>query len=357
MIYVMKNTAKVVLGLTVLVTISLSSLLAKQPGKSPIKVFILAGQSNMEGQGLLEFGGSREADYKRRGMSKEEIAKKKEGVLSVAVKNPKHGERFKHIVDDEGNWVERDDVWVSYIRGRGEPKRGNLTVGYGARDDRIGPEFQFGHLMGEAIDNQVLIIKTSWGGKSLGFDFRPPSAGDPTFEMPKQREGRPKPEMSKYYNLMLSDLRATLNDLKKHFPEYDGEGYEIAGFVWHQGWNDGCNKDYTAEYETNMRHLIADVRKELGNEKLPFVVLGSGFGGHSKTHDTVVNRLRTEVLSAQEKATKSHKNTAFIDTRDCFQPKDECPGTGDVEHWYSNGITYFLLGDEAGKAMTKLLKK
>jgi hypothetical protein len=41
----------------------------------------------------------------------------------------------------------------------------------------IGPEFQFGHVIGNAIDAPVLLIKTAWGGRSLYEDFRPPSSG------------------------------------------------------------------------------------------------------------------------------------------------------------------------------------
>ena len=42
---------------------------------------------------------------------------------------------------------------------------------------KIGPEFTFGLTMDRALDEPVLIIKTAWGGKSLYYDFRPPSAG------------------------------------------------------------------------------------------------------------------------------------------------------------------------------------
>jgi hypothetical protein len=31
--------------------------------------------------------------------------------------------------------------------------------------------------MGDHFENQVLLIKTAWGGKSLYKDFRPPSSG------------------------------------------------------------------------------------------------------------------------------------------------------------------------------------
>ena len=56
-----------------------------------------------------------------------------------------------------------------------------MTVGYGSRD-RVGVELEFGHVMGNTFDEQVLLIKTAWGGKSIARDFRPPSSGLPTDE-------------------------------------------------------------------------------------------------------------------------------------------------------------------------------
>ena len=63
------------------------------------------------------------------------------------------------------------------------------------------------------------------------------------------------------------------------YPQWKGRGYEIAGFGWHQGWNDGCDMGMCQQYEENLKNLIRDVRKALGVEKLPFVIADSGFGG------------------------------------------------------------------------------
>ena len=40
------------------------------------------------------------------------------------------------------------------------------------------------------------------------------------------------------------------------YPDYDGKGYEIAGFGWHQGWNDGLSHDMVAAYEENLVCLL-----------------------------------------------------------------------------------------------------
>ncbi len=42
---------------------------------------------------------------------------------------------------------------------------------------RVGPERSLGHVVGNAIDEPVVLPKACWGGQSLAVDFRPPSAG------------------------------------------------------------------------------------------------------------------------------------------------------------------------------------
>ena len=139
--------------MAVLTAICCSSAMA---AKKPLKVFILAGQSNMVGAGLLELNERRTASYKKRGMSDEAIEKKKKGTLKSLVKDPKKAKTYKHIVDKDGKWIVRKDVHVYFKRGRNkELKTGGLTVGFGARDDVVGPEFQFGHVMGDYYDEPI----------------------------------------------------------------------------------------------------------------------------------------------------------------------------------------------------------
>ena len=340
-------------SMMIVVVSCVAVLLVGQANAKPLKVFILAGQSNMEGQGLIEFSQRRAAGYKKRGMSNEAIAKKRKGTLDNLVKNPDKASVYKHIADKDGKWIVRKDVKVYYERGRGGLKKGGLTVGFGAGDDKIGPEFQFGHVMGDYFDEPVLLIKTAWGGKSLALNFRPPSAGKPGFEIKPRKDGTvPKP--GEYYRLMMTQVKEVLGNLKKHFPDYDSQGYEIAGFCWHQGWNDGCNEEFAKEYAKNMPLFIRDVRKDLGVANLPFVIANSGFGGR-KSHGGVVGRLQKMVQPAQTAAAKSADNVKCVDTRDFYRPEAESPGRGDIEHWYSNPESYFLIADAMGKAMKQML--
>jgi hypothetical protein len=291
-----------------------------QPAQAgPLKVFVLAGQSNMEGQGTIA------SDPNRNGGK---------GTLEYLVKDPASAPRFQHLRDKDGKWIVRDDVWVWYLG-----RTGKLTVGYGAKEDRIGPELGFGLVMGDCFDDQVLLIKTAWGGKSLAQDFRPPSSGG---------------EVGPYYRELLQHVKEVLASLKTHFPEYDGRGYELAGFGWHQGWNDRVNQAFNDEYEKNLANFIRDVRKDLGVPKLPFVIAETGMNGPSETHPRALSLMRAQAAVAQYEEFKG--NVAFVGTRDFYRPPEESPSNQGY-HWNSNAETYYLIGTGMGEAMKRLCGK
>jgi hypothetical protein len=184
----------------------------------PLKVFILAGQSNMEGPAHI---------------------RTIEGIGDDPVTAP----MLKDMLGPEGKPVVCPNVWLSYLTGEGDNNAvettGRMTAGYGSMwgldhsrpGDKIGPEFTFGIYMSKAVKEPILIIKTAWGGK---------------------------------------------------------QGYELAGFVWLQAWNDWCDSWwYPAEwgdkrfdeYGRLMAMFIRDVRKDLSAPKMPFVIGVAGFEG------------------------------------------------------------------------------
>lgn len=238
---------------------SASPIQAAEPPAKPIKVFILAGQSNMEG-------------------------KAKVSLMDYQAGQPATQELFSHWRKD-GKWVERDDVWIKFL-----DRHGKLTVGYGS-PKCIGPELEFGTVVGDRFDEPVLLIKTAWGGRSLYRDFRPPSAGLPPQavldkmladlqkRMPNATLDDVKKPFGASYRAMLDEVNSTLGNLKTLFPQYGGQGHELAGFVWFQGWNDMISVEATGEYAKNLGHFIRDVRKDLKAPKLPVVVGQMGVGG------------------------------------------------------------------------------
>jgi len=219
--------------------------------------------------------------------------------------DPKTAPLLKAIQNTDGTAKVHDQIWISSVDTSEQSgvKQGQLTVGYGAggRESKIGPELSFGITMQKHIGEPILLIKTSWGGKSLNTDFRPPSAGPYVFNEKQienfKKRGKNLAEARKeklertgvYYRLMLEHIRKVLGDIKRVYPKYDAKaGYELAGFVWFQGWNDmvdsgayptrGQAGSYDA-YSKNLAHFIRDVRRDLKAPKLPFVIGVMGAGG------------------------------------------------------------------------------
>jgi hypothetical protein len=221
------------------------------PGKGPLKVFILAGQSNMDGQ----------ADKSTIDFIGEDSDPARAALLKV----------FK---PDGKTLVTRDDVWVT-----SDDVSGDLGPGYGGRKDysklgrKIGPEYSFGYYMGAASAEQVLLIKFGPGGQSLYQNFRPPSAGIPPGGKPEDFGGA--------YRGLVGHVHDVLANLKKRFPAYDEKaGYEIVGLVWFQGYNDlFVPETGRKEYARNLVCLIKDLRKEFNAPGMKVVVGVMGVNG------------------------------------------------------------------------------
>src|ERR1041385_1908645 len=237
-------------------------------------------------------------------------------LLEYQITQPVTRDLFRHL-QEEGRWVERDDVWIKFL-----DRHGRLTVGYGS-PKCIGPELEFGHVVGDHYGEQVLLIKTAWGGRSLWRDFRPPSAGlppDSVLEKMVAEQRKKKPETSldeikqpfgASYRAMLDEVNSTLANLKVLFPDYAGQGYNLAGFIWFQGWNDMISADYTAEYATNLTRFIRDVRRDFHVPEMPFVIAQMGVEGTNASPN--VKRFK-EAQAAVLTLTEFKGNVALVKT-------------------------------------------
>jgi alpha-galactosidase len=300
----------------------------------PVKVFILAGQSNMEGQGFIA------AEPKRNGGK---------GSLEFLVKEPSTAARFAHLVSPDGAWRVRDDVWISYL-----DRHGPLTVGFGARKELIGPELGFGWVMGQAFEQPVLLIKCAWGGKSLAVDFRPPSSGQVPYSLGEKQDAAIATDpgiVGKYYRETLSLTKAALAKVRELVSGSEGR-YEVSGFGWHQGWNDRINDKFNAEYEANMANFIRDIRRDLGVPALPFVIAETGMSGPEEKHPRALSLMKAQAAVADDPEFQG--NVAFVGTKSFWRPQSESP-SGQGYHWNTNAETYYLIGEAMGEAMRRLI--
>ncbi len=244
----------------------------------PLKVFVLAGQSNMQGHAHVR-------------------------TFDAMTLDPTTAPILKEMRNADGTPLVCERVWISSIGSSEAEQVGPLTVGYGAqeRGPKIGPEFTFGIYTEQLLGEPILIIKTAWGGKSLHTDFRPPGAGPYKFSEAQLKEFEKQGKdieairaerataSGHHYRLMCDHVKMVLANIERVVPGYDSErGHELSGFVWFQGWNDMVDRSVYpdrsdpggyGEYSSLLAQFIRDVRKDLSAPKLPFLIGVMGVGG------------------------------------------------------------------------------
>jgi hypothetical protein len=265
--------------------------------KKPIKVYLMAGQSNMEGHNYF---GSECLD------------------------------RFPGIDQP------RDDVWcIRPARKISGPLRCGFGGGPGA-ENVFGPELVMGRILGDAIDHPIVMFKSAVGGTQLHTRWRPPSA--------VKRSGG---EVGDLYQRMMRRFHRFLANPIIAYPPYDGREIEIAGFVWFQGENDSLAEEVPDDrstgfwnfYEQNLRDLIHDVRTELGVPELPVLIIQIGPA-------PVWNRKGggDVIRAAQKKVAEKDPHATWISTMD-LHPKG-----------HYNTPSMITIGERAGKAMLPFAK-
>lgn len=321
------------------------------PQDKPVKVYILLGQSNMLGFGAV-------ADVE------------KPGSLEYYVRQQK---KYPFLIDDEGDWAERKDVRFVHVM----DKRG---VGFDTLDQfadmrnewlkpngRFGPEIGFGHVMGHVHDEPVLLLKACIGNRSLGWDLLPPGSERYEFEGKTYAgykdnpgswvEGQPKKKVGWYagrqYDADTTHAKVVLKQLKKYYPDYQGQGYEVAGFVFWQGHKDQ-NAAHASRYEQNLVRFIKSLRKDFDAPKAKFVLATIAFGGEDLDgHGLAIANAQLAVSGEKGKYSEFKGNVKAIDARPFWREASESPKNQGY-HYNHNAETYMEVGIALGRAMAEL---
>ncbi len=392
------------------VTISILSITSPAFADKKLKVFILAGQSNTVGHAnqhtlatLYRPGDARDKrlaklvfknnsglsakalqeqlergekiDVITGGISNEKLKALAEGPEKTAAEaelkklNKAYDAYTEKVISA---CVVSDRVHISSIAD-GNKRSGPLTVGFGGNPTKIGPEFTFGLSMAQKLDGPILLIKTSWGGKSINYDFRPPSAGPYTLN-DKQKEAKNAADIRKNaglnWRMMNEAIGEVLKDLKKYHPAYDATaGHEMAGFVWFQGFNDQFSDEFRENYRDMMVHFIKDVRKEYDTPGMPFVI---GVLGTNMTKEGVD---KNAVSVAQREAAKAPEFKDNVTSVESYQVYDlgaravydkgwaknfavwRAIGSDRPYHYLGSGTFFARLGDSFATAMAELIGK
>jgi len=349
------STITVLVGLTLPVS---AQELPDPDGKpadmsKPVQVYIIMGQSN-----TLEMG---------------RVKGDKEGTLEYAVKTEK---LYPFMVDDAGNWTTRKDVRNVHTMGSGGPGgRGGvrrndwLTVSGG----KIGIETGIGHQLGSALDEPVLILKSSIGNRSLGWDLLPPGSPRHEVETTDKKSGKkitlvtpayndkvrypswtkgevPDPPKHTWhaglqYDGDVARAKDVLKNLEKYYP--NATGYEVAGFLWWQGDKDRYNAAHSAMYEKNLNQLFKALRKEFNAPKAKMVV--ATLGQTNRDSASGNEKMIIDGMFAFAKAHQGDATTVYTNPLSM--------GSASNAHYGGNAKTYMNVGLGMGKAMVELLGK
>lgn len=315
--------------------------------KPPIQVYIMLGQSNMLGFGRVG--------------PAEQV-----GSLEHYIKAQ---DKFGYLVDDQGQWVSRDDVRYVHVMQRGENMQvvanRPLTV-----DGRFGPELGFGHAVGDATEAPVLLLKACIGNRSLGWDLLPPGSERFTFDgrtyagygddCPSWVEGQEKKAVNWYagkqYDDDVANAKAVLADLETFYPDAAARGYEVAGFVWWQGHKDQ-NPAHAGRYEQNLVHLIHQLREDFAAPEAAFVIATIGFDGEAlKGHALTIVNAQLAVDGDTGKYPEFAGNVASIDARPFWREREISP-SGQGYHYHHNAETYMSVGEALGQAAVEMLEE
>jgi Carbohydrate esterase, sialic acid-specific acetylesterase len=329
-----------------------------------VKVFVLLGQSNMVGLGKVAGP---------------------EGSLEHAVKEKK---KYSYLLDDAGQWAERKDVRYARVmsgRGGGMQRFNNewMTV---KTCRTIGPEFGIAKLVGDAVDEPVMILKSCIGNRSLSWDLLPP--GSERFEFVVKDKGvekkmvyagyKDRPESwevdparglktepppwvdkktgkpidwyaGKQWDDDIAHAKTVLSELDKHYP--GATGYEVAGFFYWQGEKDAGNPGHAARYEQNLVHFIKSIRKEFNAPQAKFVLatMGESVKGGTGNGGLILDA-HLAVDGNTGKYPEFKGNVATIYTHPMAQG-----GSGNG-HYGGKAEVYMDVGEAMGKAMIELLK-
>ncbi|MCL4203529.1 MAG: hypothetical protein KJ000_13580 [Pirellulaceae bacterium] len=316
------------------------------PTDKPIKVFILLGQSNMLGFGKVE-------------------PAEMQGTLAYMVKVKG---KYPHLVDEAGNWTERTDVRYLHVMQRND----NMSI---MRNEWLtpkgsfGPELGFGHVLGYIYDEPVLLLKACIGNRSLGWDLLPPGSEQFEFEgkiyagykqspLSWDKGTEPTPinwYAGKQYDDDVGNAKKVLANLSEYYPDYQGQGYEVAGFVWWQGHKDQ-NPAHAGRYEQNLVHLIKTLRADFNSPDAKFVLATIAFDGDELSGPGLkVAEAQLAVSGETGKYPEFKGNVRAIDARPFWREADVSPNSRQGYHYFHNAETYMEVGDALGRAMAELL--
>lgn len=187
----------------------------KAPSSKPIKIYIIAGQSNAEQRGNME-------------------------------------------------WLR--DTWPEYSKV--DPKLWHFDPGAkppspinGETYDKFGVELVPGIEISKRVENDAIFLATAVGGTTLRQRWTSPTGA--------KRLGC---EVGDLYEQMFQRTFELIKNIEDIYPRYAGQDFEIAGIIWFQGENDSLSLGNFPFYQDLFIDFIQDVRRDFGVPNLPIFI-------------------------------------------------------------------------------------
>ena len=167
------------------------------------------------------------------------------------------------------------------------------------RDGCLGPEIGFARTFLDSIEvDELWLIKYAVGGSSL-------LAWEKTWSA--DRAGIADD----------ADKGALYPRLIRHVKQViQGEDVQLLACLWMQGESDSRYQPAAAQYQRNLKRLIADIRDDLGQPELHFVI---GLVNPTPARFAYLSTVR----AAQSQAAKTLPNVSLVDTDGLSKHEDE----------------------------------
>lgn len=273
-------------------------------------LYILAGQSNMDGEGLTT-----------------DLPDDLSGIQKEAwVYNPNR-RNDQQPIDNRGFWEK-----LRPGHGSGYYTDGRRSL----HSKKFGPELSFASRMREKNpDKKLLIYKYAKGGSSIHPGITTGwGCWDPGYD---RGNGINQWTHFRYH------LHRAIEKAEKKF------GHVVpAGIIWHQGESDASHTRTIADaYGVNLSSLLMQMREEAGNPSLPVVVgqISDSMIGRGKRKQTYP--FGDTVKSAQRKFVEQDKHSALVTAPE---------GHGFIDAWHYDSRAYIDFGICFADAMMDLQK-
>ena len=125
-----------------------------------------------------------------------------------------------------------------------------------------------------------------------------------------------------------------------------------------KGWNDACDPNMTAAYETNLANLVTDLRDAFGAKALPVSIAVCGQGGYGNR--SVVGPV-TDVTAAQFAVANATRHPELgghvvaMDTRGFWREPQYSADQNQGYHYWWNAETHALVGEAMAEGMIKAM--